>query len=246
MKKLFNSVSLGNKEEPSEEKIERYKSMANNPNIPDFLRKQYAEVASMMERRSTGVDYFTLDPEGELPHREYTWEDEYNVISRTRRTARSTTQSNPNPFKRKDSYKLNECLKAFRELTEKEIGEIYLTGSVALHLQKIIKRNIFKDVDIVLIGNHQFDDDITPYKRDSHYPQSKELGDPIYVTYSNIPIDIFKFKKEHSIKVLPVEYKGDVYICQDFREILMAKLNMLLPKMKDVEEILPHLDINFK
>jgi hypothetical protein len=177
--------------------------------------------------------------------KEYTWETEYNQISKGRR-GKSMPKPKSVNFRRKDFYTLEECLKAYRELTEKEIGDICLTGSLALLLQNVIKRTRFNDMDVIIVGNYQLDDDIMPYQKDNNYPEDPNLGELSNLVYSNIPIDLFKFNKDYSVQKVVITYKGNEYICQDYRDIIKAKMQMVLPRMKDYSDIAKHFSIEFK
>lgn len=136
----------------------------------------------------------------------------------------------------KDYYEIKECLNCFKELYKKNIGEIYLTGSVALYLQGKISRSSFKDIDLVIVGKYELDDDIysDPFCR--RYPPDMNNTERSSYIFNNVKLDIFSGPT--SVNSVNVEYNGDNYLCQDYRDIIKAKLNMVLPKVKDLDELL--------
>lgn len=135
----------------------------------------------------------------------------------------------------KDYYSLEECLDAFKELVAKDIGDIYLTGSVALALQGKINRTKFKDLDILVIGKLELDDEIDPFSRSSYTlnPDEKPAG---YI-FNNIVIDFFTKKDVNFVEV-------DGIKCSDYKDIIQAKINMILPSMKDYDYLIKnHINI---
>ena len=61
----------------------------------------------------------------------------------------------------KDNYTIDECLNCYNELFKKELSEpICIGGAVGLHLQGIIKRDSFHDLDLVFNKIPELDDDI--------------------------------------------------------------------------------------
>ena len=145
-----------------------------------------------------------------------------------------------------DSYfELDRCLDCFDELLEKQIGDIYLTGSVALFIQGKISRSQFKDLDIVILGEYSLDDDMIDLRVLHSYPENRNGNTRKAICYNNTAIDIFSVKD--SINVVDVEYEGKVYKCQDYKDIIMEKLWMVLPNMKDYKELMDGIiEINIK
>lgn len=136
----------------------------------------------------------------------------------------------------KDEYALQECLDAFDNLCKKEIGDIYLTGSVALYLQGKITRTIFKDLDVVVVGEYMLDDDIYDNPYGCKYPPDPSGIERTPVAFNDVKIDIFS--NINYVNSVNVEYLGKTYLCQDYKDIIKAKLRMVLPKMKDLDELL--------
>lgn len=135
----------------------------------------------------------------------------------------------------KDEYTLQECLDAFNDLQNKQIGNIYLTGSVALYLQGKITRTQFKDLDIVVVGEYMLDDDIYDNPFAGKYPPDETGVERSALAFNNVKIDLFS--NVHMVTFIDVEYLGKTYRCQDYKDIIKAKLRMVLPKVKDIEEL---------
>ena len=138
-------------------------------------------------------------------------------------------------FSLKSEYNLDECLKCFNDLVEKNIGTIYLSGSVALFLQGKITRNEFKDLDIVVIGDYTLDDDMFDIQR-GFYPPDPNGTELKSMMFDDVKIDFFS--REEPLNPVIVEYDGNSYLCQSYQEIIQAKLNIALAKMKDCDELL--------
>jgi len=136
----------------------------------------------------------------------------------------------------KEEYTLQECLDAFDNLCKKEIGDIYLTGSVALYLQGKITRTMFKDLDIVCVGEYMLDDDIYDNPYGCKYPPDPSGVERTPVAFNDVKIDIFS--NINYINSVNVEYLGKTYLCQDYKDIIKAKLRMVLPNVKDLDELL--------
>lgn len=136
----------------------------------------------------------------------------------------------------KDDYTIDECLDAFNELCEKQIGDIYLTGSVALFLQGKITRCLFKDLDVAVIGEYELDDDIYENPYGCKYPPDPSGTERTPLAFNNVKIDLFS-NIDH-INSVNVKYNGKTYFCQDYKDIIKAKLRMVLPKVKDLDELL--------
>lgn len=135
---------------------------------------------------------------------------------------------------KKKKTSLDDYLEVFNELEEKDIGDIYLTGSVALFLQGKLDRTEFKDLDIAVLGEFQLDDDIKDFKR-GDYPPDPNGTVRRSVKYEGIPIDLFKIK---GINRVDVEYEGKTYRCQNYKDIIMAKINMAFEKLKDKDYLI--------
>lgn len=195
------------------------------------------------------IDYIDL-PESESRKEEfYKWEEEYNAITKSnKKTGFRPTSKKRVEFVPKKSYIMKECLKAYRDLQEKDLGNICLTGSLALKLQGIITRSQFSDMDITVVGAYQLDDDINFYYNPKQYPKNNLIdSDTKQIVYDNIPIDLFVLPEDSKVNTVEVNYQGETYLCQDFRDILKVKLNMILPNMKDYQELIDnHIVIDFK
>lgn len=138
--------------------------------------------------------------------------------------------------KLKDEYTLQECLDAFNDLCNKEIGDIYLTGSVSLYLQSKITRTSFKDLDVVCIGEYMLDDDIYDNPYGCQYPPDPNGTERKPLAFNNVKIDLFS--NVDYVNYVDVEYLGKTYGCQNYKDIIKAKLRMVLPKVKDLDELL--------
>lgn len=136
----------------------------------------------------------------------------------------------------KDEYTLQECLDAFNDLCNKEIGNIYLTGSVALYLQGKITRTMFKDLDVACVGEYMLDDDIYDNPYGCQYPPDPSGVERKPLAFNNVKIDLFS--NLSYVNSINVEYLGKTYLCQNYKDIIKAKLRMVLPKVKDLDELL--------
>jgi len=136
----------------------------------------------------------------------------------------------------KDEYTLQECLDAFNDLCNKEIGNIYLTGSVALFLQGKITRTTFKDLDVICVGEYMLDDDIYDNPYGCKYPPDPSGIERKPLAFNNVKIDLFS--NISYVNSINVEYLGKTYLCQNYKDIIKAKLRMVLPKVKDLDELL--------
>lgn len=139
-------------------------------------------------------------------------------------------------IKQKSEFFIDECLSSFRTLCEKQIGDIYLTGSVALYLQGKITRCTFKDIDIIVAGEYSLDDDILDNPTWRDYPPDPNGTERKPLLFNGIKIDLFY--NVEKVNFIEVEYHGNTYLCQDYKDIIKAKLNMVLPKVKDLDELL--------
>lgn len=137
----------------------------------------------------------------------------------------------------KDLFMLDECLEVFRELQNKDIGDIYLSGSVGLYIQGKLDRKEFKDLDIVIIGNIELDDEIADFPR-GDYPDDDNRRS---VLFNGIPIDIFTSDKVN--KNVVITESGE-YQCQHYSDIVQEKLIMAFDHLKDKDYLLANvLDI---
>lgn len=136
----------------------------------------------------------------------------------------------------KDEYSLQECLDAFNDLCNKQIGDIYLTGSVALYLQGKITRTVFKDLDIVCVGEYMLDDDIYDNPYGCQYPPDPSGVERKPLAFNDVKIDLFS--NISYVNSINVEHLDKTYLCQDYKDIIKAKLRMVLPKVKDLDELL--------
>lgn len=183
-----------------------------------------------------GIDpIYPITPDDAV--KEYNWKENFDSISNRRRSPKSKYDTNPKNFNFKSSYTLDQCLSVFRDLFDREFGEIYLTGSVALKLQNKINRSSFKDLDIVVVGEYALDDDIYDNPQMREYRQNANLGKQRGLAFNNVPIDAFEMPSDYKINYVSVDYKNNTYVCQDYRDIIKAKLEMILPQMKDYADI---------
>lgn len=145
----------------------------------------------------------------------------------------------------KDNYTIDECLNCYNELFKKELSEpICIGGAVGLHLQGIIKRDSFHDLDLAFNKIPELDDDIEDYKgsRGSYYKVKDKKDLPKSVIFEGILIDMFT---DTAIQKVSVKYRDKEYICQDYRQILAAKLRMCLQSFKDYDDVIgKHISIN--
>ena len=221
----------------------------------DLLRKSYFDVVDLLAAQrpsqyyDSGLDpYNTLEKSGYPDVQEqqihigqmedaikYSWEDEYKSINKDGKPKRpNKLQIKP---KINSSYDIDEILNTYRELQSKQIGDIYLTGSIALHLQSKISRTKFKDLDIIVIGEYELDDDILDYSRPFEYPQTNGVGETKSIVFNNTPIDLFRFDNSDSLNLVEVERGGFIYLCQDYKDIVKVKFNMIIDRMKDSQEL---------
>ena len=138
--------------------------------------------------------------------------------------------------KQGSEFFIDECLSGFRTLCEKQIGDIYLTGSVALCIQGKITRCSFKDMDIIVAGEYSLDDDILDNPTWRDYPPDPNGTERKPLLFNGIKIDLFY--NVEKVNFIEVEYQGKTYLCQDYKDIIKAKLNVVLPKVKDLDELL--------
>jgi len=168
------------------------------------------------------------------------WLDEYqqkimsNNNSKKKRSKARLSKSN---F-RNSRFNIDMCLKTFDKMVEKEVGDIAITGSVALFLQGKITRDLFSDLDIsVGSGEVQLDDEFEDVQMDMGYdPANSLVAAPKIYYYNECLLDIFPIEKQ-ILETVVVERFGKSYLCVDYKHILDAKLKMLLPKMKDYNEL---------
>lgn len=141
---------------------------------------------------------------------------------------------------------IDKVMTSILELLEKNCGNFIVTGSVALYLQGKLSRKQFSDVDLISFSDVEYDDDMTRWKG-AEYPKTKNLGEQEQFIFNGMMVDVFKMPPDTKIDVVEVNWNGNVFQCQDYKGIIMAKLNMVLPKMKDSEELLKTcFEINFK
>lgn len=134
----------------------------------------------------------------------------------------------------KDFYNVDECLKCFDELIEKNIGNIYVSGSVALFLQNRITRTVFRDLDVVVSGEYTLDDDMYDRKR-GFYPPDPNGTELKSIVFNEVKVDFFS--KIDKVNFVEIVYNNKVYQCQSYIDIINAKLSIVLNNMKDYEEL---------
>lgn len=168
------------------------------------------------------------------------WLEEYqqnimsNNNSKKKRSNRRLAKSN---F-RNAKFTAEQLLKTFDKMVEKEVGNIAITGSLALFLQGKITRNIFGDLDILVrSGEVQLDDEFEDVQMDMGYdPNNSLVATPKIYYYNESLIDVFPVETQ-TLDTVDVEYLGKAYLCVHYKHILDAKLKMILPKMKDYREL---------
>lgn len=116
----------------------------------------------------------------------------------------------------------------------KDIGDIYLTGSVGLFLQGKLDRTEYKDLDVLVLGEYQLDDDIKEHYRND-YPSDPNKSKRRSVKFEDIPIDLFKVGGVNSVTIT---HDGKEYKCQHYKDIIMAKVKMAFEKLKDKDYLL--------
>lgn len=179
---------------------------------------------------------------------QYNWNSEYNrlvnnIPNKVLKKYNRILNSSP---KYKEKLTIKESMCAFRELRDKDINEFILTGSVALFLQDKITRTVFKDIDLISLSDYEMDDDMQNCPIYS-YDQIEGNGEQKQIVFNGVLFDIFSFGPEKKIDTVEVKYGKETYLCQDYKQIIMAKLRMILPKMKDSEELFKNcMEINFK
>lgn len=141
---------------------------------------------------------------------------------------------------------IDKVMTSILELLEKNCGNFIVTGSIALYLQGKLSRKQFSDVDLISFSDFEYDDDMTRWKG-LEYLQNKNLGEQEQFIFNGMMVDVFKMTPDTKIDVVEVNWNGNIFQCQDYKGIIMAKLNMILPKMKDSDELLKTcFEINFK
>jgi len=147
----------------------------------------------------------------------------------------------------KTKYTLQECLDTFVELNKKELGPIYLSGSVSLVLQGLIKREYFSDLDVVVEKLPELDDDMIDNYRGSRQRFRNipiDVCNSKSVFFENMPIDIFI---NPTIRYKKINYRGNEYLCQDYKDILNVKLKVALSDFKDADQLIGSIiNINIK
>lgn len=174
-----------------------------------------------------------IDPEGE-------WIESYknefmnkNSKARAKKPAKSLNKS----LFTGSLYQVDELLKTFNILREKEIGDIAITGSLALFLQGKIKRTGLGDLDIcVRSSSVELDDEFEDVYCDVAYEELADVPSPKSYYFNKVLIDIFPVSKNVP-NTLYVDYKGKSYLCVSYMDILDVKLKMILPRMKDYNEL---------
>lgn len=176
-----------------------------------------------------------------------TWLEELKGYSTSgKQKVSRASKSNSPQVKIKSKITINQAIDAIDELIEKDLCEFIITGSVALYLQGKLSRKEFSDIDLVSFHAFNLDDDMSKVSRPK-YEVNRELGDLSAFVFNGIIFDVFSFSPETAITTTEVVFKGKTYLCQDYKEIVKAKLLMTLPKMKDFQEIWDNIiEINFK
>lgn len=137
------------------------------------------------------------------------------------------------------SYNVDQLLSIYEKLEEKQIGNIAITGSLALFLQEKISRDTFSDIDITTIsGKVELDDEFEDVRTDivSYSKNGGTVSTPNTYLIDKVLVDIFPVSKS-TVNIVAVGYNGSVYKCMDYKDIIDIKLKMLLPQMKDYNEL---------
>ena len=178
----------------------------------------------------------SIDKPKRITRRDTAEQSNYGHITYHDSTVGTSNWGKVKPYgNKKSKFKIDELIETFKELQHKDIGDIYLTGSVGLYLQKKLDRDEFKDLDIVLVGKLELDDDMKEHHR-GDYPKDDQCEERKSVIFNNIPIDIFVVKKP--VNKVVVTYEGTEIVCQHYKDIIQAKLNMALNKLKDKDYLL--------
>ena len=176
------------------------------------------------------------------PMEDKNWLNEYkdNIMSRNSSSKRRQKPKYARTMFRGKTFTVNSLLDTYELIRNKEVGDIAITGSLSLFLQGKISRNKLGDLDLsTRSGNIQLDDDFEDVIMDMHYGEFGEeelVAAPRMYYFNNVLVDIFPEEKVIP-ETLYIEYKGKEYLCVDYRHILDAKLEMLLPRMKDFKEL---------
>lgn len=186
--------------------------------------------------QSNAVEYFDIPSEPmqiEEP-RSRSYLNDAKAIKKKRPSWESISRRSKSFEKLKDEYNIEECLNCFESLVEKNIGEIYLCGAVALYIQGKIKRDWFSDLDIFVVGKLTLDDDIhdNPYARKYN---NKEF-DRKAMIFEGVKIDFFN-NLDYKPRFIDVEYNGKIYKCEHYHDIIKAKLDMIMNGFKDLNDL---------
>ena len=229
------------------EAIKSYEQRATPVATPDYdpYGLEVLSPAKSSSRVTTKVrigDYYNAGVDNPIETKDVNWVDDYNKLSSKKEISRASKKVKFSP---KTFYTLDECLKAYQELTEKDFAKICLTGSIALYLQGKIARDRFKDVDIIVVGDYTLDDDMNDIQRNRHVKDEK-LCESRAISYLNTPFDMFLMKDDSNLKTVTVVRDGVEYVCQDYRDIIRAKLIMCMQSMKDSDELFEkHFNLSF-
>ena len=95
---------------------------------------------------------------------------------------------------------------------------------------------MFKDLDVACVGEYMLDDDIYDNPYGCQYPPDPSGVERKPLAFNNVKIDLFS--NLSYVNSINVEYLGKTYLCQNYKDIIKAKLRMVLPKVKDLDELL--------
>jgi len=220
----------------------RYKVGVDPGDRPKSTRNDYFDIPVIKPGSGlrASMETVNVDNTGK-----YNWSSEYERMADSIKKKSPKYMSQPIP-KYKDQINIKDALSSFRDLNEKDVNKFILTGSVALFVQNKITRNRFKDVDIISMSDFEMDDDMVVYPR-LKYEIIDGGGEMRSIVFNNVLFDIFSYNPEKEIDVIEVKFGKETYLCQDWKQIIMAKMRMIIPKMKDHEEIFNNcIEINFK
>lgn len=191
----------------------------------------------------------------------------FEELEKKARDQADTGKSPSAEGERKNTCSLEKGLKIYEELLKKDIGSIYLTGSLALHLQGVLDRTEYSDLDIGYIGDLELDDEFENYYRKNYGFEARAnrhrrtvgrltpedvFGPPTLSgdkerepskeksKINSYMFDgvILDFFEDISPNVVEVLHKGKEYKCLYYKDILAIKLDAALSKFKDKEFLL--------
>lgn len=139
----------------------------------------------------------------------------------------------------KFTYSIEEVIVIIDELLKKNIGDLVIAGSVGLFLQDKLNRSSFGDIDFTYSSNLELDEEL----EDRSHSYEKEIKNCKGVWFNHVPIDFFK--KDSEINIVEVNYNNKTYICQNYKDIIFSKIEMVTSNIKDWDYLSKnYIDIN--